>query len=181
MFGELVDDVHPEDVDPGRLEMADDLGHQLVRFIRLISRVGSHLAAAKKDGVETAAYALLACLVMEGPRRTTSLAEAVHSDTSTVSRQIASLVRLGLVERRPDPQDGRACQLAATPEGERVFDYNRKQRDAHIARMLEKWDDSEVRELVSLLDRFNSDFEVYRPHLLGSIRKTNEDEGGPTR
>ncbi|MGH3620713.1 MAG: MarR family winged helix-turn-helix transcriptional regulator [Sciscionella sp.] len=180
MFGELAA-VPLEDIDPDRLDMADDLGHQLIRFIRLISRVGAHFAAAQKDGVETAAYALLACLVMEGPRRTTALAEAVHSDISTVSRQSATLVRLGLVERRPDPQDGRACLLAATPEGERVFDYNRKQRDAHIARMLGKWDDSEVRELVSLLDRFNTDFEVYRPQMLGNIRRTTEDEGGPTR
>lgn len=182
-----------DDIDPARLDRADEVGHQLIRFIRLVSRVGSHIASGQKDGVETAAYALLACLVMEGPQRTTALAESVYSDISTVSRQSASLVRLGLVERRPDPQDGRACLLAATPEGERVFEYNRRQRDAHIAQMLADWDEADVRTLTRLLGRFNTDFEAYRGTLLGERRdaaaggaphggaREAADEGGTTR
>lgn len=173
-----------EDIDPGRLDRADELGHQLIRFIRLVSRVGSHIAAGQKDGVETAAYALLACLVMEGPQRTTALADAVHSDISTVSRQSATLVRLGLLERRPDPQDGRACLLAATPEGERVFEHNRRQRDAHIAQMLSGWDAADVRKLTGLLGRLNTDFEAYRGALLGERRETHAEatttEGDPS-
>lgn len=167
-----------EDIDRARLDRADGLGHQLIRFIRLVSRVGSHIATGQKDGVETAAYALLACLVMEGPQRTTALAEAVHSDISTVSRQSASLVRLGLLERRPDPQDGRACLLAATPEGERVFEYNRKQRDAHIATILAGWDEADVRTLTELLAKFNTDFEVYRGTLLGERRDAGAEATG---
>ena len=54
--------------------------------------------------------------MIEGPHRSNALAEAVHSDPSTVSRQIAALVKVGYVERRPDPADGRACLLAATDE-----------------------------------------------------------------
>lgn len=91
---------------------SDRIGHELIRLIRLIER--GKVAKAREDGVERAAYVLLARLVIEGPHRSNALAEAVHSDPSTVSRQIATLVRIGYVERRPDPADGRASLLILT-------------------------------------------------------------------
>jgi DNA-binding MarR family transcriptional regulator len=143
-------------------EVADELGCQLARLMRLIERAAAQLASRRADGIERAAYLLLAQLVREGPHRTSALAEAVHSDPSTVSRQIGGLVQHGLVERRPDPRDGRASLLAATAEGERVFHQHRRTWNAHLLRMLATWSPSEVRRLAGLLDRFNSDFEVFR-------------------
>jgi DNA-binding MarR family transcriptional regulator len=107
-------------------------------------------------------------LVKDGPQRSSVLAEAVHSDPSTVSRQVAQLVKLGLVERRPDPQDGRACLLAATAEGERVFERNRVQRIELLAEMLGDWSTSEQETLRDLLARFNTDFENYKLRLAGA-------------
>src|SRR4051794_35740785 len=40
--------------------------------------------------------------------RVSALAEVLHSDVSTVSRQVSTLVDLGFVRRGPDPDDGRA-------------------------------------------------------------------------
>lgn len=171
-------EVHPDDVEPARLEAADQLSYEMVRFVRLMSRLGTHLATRQKDGVERAAYALLAHLVLEGPRRTTALAEAVHSDTSTVSRQVAALVKLGLVERSQDPADGRACLIAATEHGEEVFDHNRRRRDAHLATMLADWPQRDFDRFVALLGRFNTDFEGYRAFLLGT---ETEPAGGQER
>ena len=163
------------------MDAADRLGYELVRFIRLVSRMGAHIAAQQKDGMESAAYALLAHVVLDGPQRTTALAEAMHSDISTVSRQSAALVRNGLVERTPDPEDGRACLLAVTAQGERVFEHNRRQRDAHIATMLESWPDVHIDRLVALLDRFNTDFEAHRPQMIGANRGAQQDEGEKVR
>ncbi|MGH3438301.1 MAG: MarR family winged helix-turn-helix transcriptional regulator [Sciscionella sp.] len=180
----MIPDIAPVDtgeIGQARLDAADRLGYQMVRFIRLISRIGAHLAAHQKDGIESAAYALLAHLVLDGPRRTTALAEAMHSDPSTVSRQSAALVRNGLVERRPDPEDGRACLLAATAHGERTFEHNRRQRDAHIATMLAGWPDADIHRLVDLLDSFNTSFESYRPQLMGADRSMPHDEGENVR
>lgn len=165
-------------IEPVRLEAADRLGSQIIRFVRSIARVGAHFAAHRKDGVEGAAYALLAHLITEGPRRTTALAEALHSDPSTISRQTAALVRLGLVERRSDQMDGRVCLLVATDEGERVFAEHRRRRDAHLAAMLAGWSESELRQFTFLLDRFNSDLEAYRPQLLGLGRDMDHQEEG---
>jgi len=51
------------------------------------------------DASERAAYVLHAGLVIEGPTRSNALAEAVHSDPSTISRQIGHLVKLGYVDQ----------------------------------------------------------------------------------
>ena len=116
--------------DPGSRQ---DLGDQLMRLVRLVERAGTRLKGGD-DGVDRASYLLLVHLVRQGPRRLTTLAEAVHSDPSTVSRQVAALVRNGLVERLADPDDGRASLLAATPTGQRVHADNRRLRDAFVAR-----------------------------------------------
>ena len=146
----------PEGVDD-RWNTSDRIGHQLIRLIRLLER--RHPAKIGPDGVERAAYVLLARLVLEGPRRSNALAEAVHSDPSTVSRQVAALVRVGLVERRSDPDDGRASLLAATDEGHRVFEANRDLRNQQISSMTAGWPEEDRETLAALLTRFTAEIE----------------------
>lgn len=146
-----------DDLYPG----AEAVVHQIVRFLRLSKRAHAKFAAQQKDGIEQAAYFLLAVLVTEGPQRTTSLAEAVHSDTSTVSRQIGALVRHGLVERQADPADGRACLLAATPTGQQCFHQQQRARTEQIAEVLRHWTSDDLRTVATLLERLNTDFEEY--------------------
>ncbi|HEX2300043.1 MAG TPA: MarR family transcriptional regulator [Pseudonocardiaceae bacterium] len=132
-----------------------------------------------RDGVDGAAYVLLAHLVAEGPQRISALAEAVHSDPSTVSRQVAQLVQRGLVERRPDPRDGRAARLTATGAGRQVYDDHRLIRNQHTAAALAGWPAADIQHLVTLLGRLNTDFETYRTRLTAADPDT-EQEGPPT-
>jgi DNA-binding MarR family transcriptional regulator len=141
------------------LVIADEVGSQLIRLVRLIERKQVQYQAEHPDAVERATYHLLVHLVNDGPRRAGSLAEAVHSDPSTISRQIGHLVRLGLVERTADPVDGRATLLAATEEGKRVFEENRRIRNERIAEMLAEWSADDRHVLAELLARFTTDFE----------------------
>ncbi|TCO58497.1 MarR family winged helix-turn-helix transcriptional regulator [Actinocrispum wychmicini] len=150
------------------LAIAEELGYQLIRLVNMTSRAKAHLAGVTTDGIERAAYALLAHLVRVGPQRTTALADAVHSDTSTVSRQVSALVQHGLVERTADPEDGRACLLVATDTGRRTFDRAKAERTGYIAKLLADWSQTDQRTLVMLLDRFNDNFENHHP--LGASR-----------
>ncbi|MDQ3150409.1 MAG: MarR family transcriptional regulator [Actinomycetota bacterium] len=152
-------------LDPRADGGADRLGDELLRLIRLMERAGARFAAQRDDGIERAAYVLLCHLVREGPQRTGALADAVYSDPSTVSRQAASLVRHGLVERRPDPEDGRASLLAATAEGRRAHAAHRALRTAHLEAMTRHWEPADRHRLVALLERFNTDFAEYDPQL----------------
>jgi DNA-binding MarR family transcriptional regulator len=147
------------------LDLADQLGHELVRFVRLINRAKSQVAKQGPDGIERAAYAILFALIHEGPQRTSRLAESLHAEISTISRQSSSLVQHGLVERQADPEDGRACLLAPTAEGLRVFEENRKQRNQWLAEVLEDWSEEDRQNLNRLFGRLNTGIENNSPQL----------------
>jgi DNA-binding MarR family transcriptional regulator len=144
------------------LRTAEEIGGQLVRLVRLIERVQAHYQAEHPDAVDRATYLLLVHLAKDGARRAGALAEAVHSDPSTVSRQVAHLVQLGLVERVADPADGRATLLVATDEGRRVFEENRQMRNRRIAGLIAQWGDDDRRTFARLLTRFTDAFESHK-------------------
>lgn len=104
---------------------------------------------------------LLVPLRRQGPMRTGALAEAVHSDASTVSRQVADLVREGLVERRADPYDGRATVLVVTDKAERTVDEALEHRDAYLTELFDDWKGSDLKDLVRLLGRLADDLETH--------------------
>ena len=144
------------------LRTAEEIGGQLVRLVRLIERVQAQYQAEHPDAVDRATYLLLVHLAKDGAQRAGALAEAVHSDPSTVSRQVAHLVQLGLVERVADPADGRATLLVATDEGRRVFDENRQLRNRRIAGLIADWPDEERQTFARLLTRFTDSFESHK-------------------
>ncbi|KID29285.1 MarR family winged helix-turn-helix transcriptional regulator [Prauserella rugosa] len=144
------------------LDLADELGTQLVRFFRAMAKTKSYMSKIGPDGIERAAYAILFYLVNNGPQRTSALADAMHSDISTVSRQSTMLVQHGLVERTADPEDGRATLLAPTAEGQRVFEENRKLRAKSIASMLQEWERDDRVAVTHLLGRLNDEFENFQ-------------------
>ena len=117
--------------------------------------------AEHPDAVERATYLLLVHLVKDGPRRAGALADAVHSDPSTISRQIGHLVKLGYVERTADPEDGRATLLAATAEGRRVFEENRRLRNERFGQILAGWSDADRAALSAMLGRLAADIETF--------------------
>jgi DNA-binding MarR family transcriptional regulator len=154
----------------------DLLNTELFRLTRLTERVHARHTARRNDGVERAAYLLLVMLVKHGPRRLSVLADEVHSDASTVSRQVAQLVHLGLVERRPDPTDGRASTLAATETGEHHVECKRQARNQAYAELLANWTEGDRQRLRELLARFNDDFEGF---FLDPV-PAGADRAGPT-
>ncbi len=143
------------------LATADALGSQLIRFVRVLHRARARLAKAQPGGIEQPAFAILATLITEGPQRTSALAEFLHTEISTVSRQTSSLVAHGLIERQADPDDGRACLLAPTDDGRRVFDRARVARNRWLAATVRDWAPSDRQLLISLLDRLNADLATH--------------------
>lgn len=135
---------------------------QVVRFARQLNSLRAQAQAKHRHGVEWSSYVLLFHLVRAGALRSSALAESVCADPSTVSRQTALLVDLGLVERRPDPDDGRAVQLVATQRGRELYEQMRRDRDAVFESVLQDWSEQDVAALTDLLDRFTTDIERHR-------------------
>ncbi len=146
------------------------------RLTRSSVRTRQQFLAAAKQNVEWSASVIITCVAREGPLRASALAEAVQSDPSTISRQVATLVKDGLLERRADPIDGRASLLVVTPRGKAAYRAQMEMRNEHFAAMLTGWNERDLRRLTVLLRRFTDDYDKYRPHLFGEQDAATEGE-----
>jgi DNA-binding MarR family transcriptional regulator len=130
-----------------------------------------------KSGVDRSTIVLLKTMVLHGPIRSSELAAAVHSDPSTVSRQVAALVRDGLAERRADPEDGRASVLAPTESGLRLLEEQRRRLGFALAKVVRQWDPEDVTRFLELFERFVADHERVLPNLLNECAKARSEGG----
>jgi DNA-binding MarR family transcriptional regulator len=138
------------------------LAHEMVRHVRLLHVVKTGLAATTPNGLEGAEIALLMQLVKCGPRRQGELADLAMLDPSTVSRYVGQLARRGLVERRPDPADGRAVQLVATERGHDTAHAMIDRRNSALRQVLAGWSESDLRTFTALFTRLNDDVDAGR-------------------
>jgi DNA-binding MarR family transcriptional regulator len=91
--------------------------------------------------------------------RSARVVEAFGIDKGAVSRQVQHLTELGLVERTPDPADGRAALLSVTDVArERLTEVRRERLERFEAR-LGGWSDSELRSFADALGRYNASLE----------------------
>lgn len=161
---------HSTSLRPAGEGAAAGLSEQVVRLIRSSHALRAQLAArGGQHAVEWAAYGLLFQLATDGPKRSSALAESACVDPSTVSRQVGQLVNAGLVERRPDPEDGRATLLAATPAGDATYADRAERRRQLFSRLVEGWPEQDVETLAELLGRLNDSITAVRPALQDEI------------
>lgn len=165
----------PPATSPGHLATVGELNAEVLRLTRAVHAMRSHLAAAVPGAVPWATFVLLFHLVTGGPQRASALADSVFADPSTVSRQVDQLVKLGLVERRADPVDGRATLLAATDDGVRVQRAMRDSRNRMTARFMADWSTEDVAALTGLLGRFNDDMAGAMPQLVDELATRSAD------
>ncbi|HEU0102360.1 MAG TPA: MarR family transcriptional regulator [Mycobacteriales bacterium] len=120
---------------------------------------GLHQAAVTAAGVrvEQPALQVLGALDATSPLRPSALADALHLDLSSVSRQVAALERDGWVSRRRDPGDSRAALLELTPLGRDVLARVRAGRVALLTTLLPDWSDEELADFAAQLHRFRTD------------------------
>lgn len=104
--------------------------------------------ADRHTGLTPSRLSALSVVVMAGPKSLTELAEAEHVTAATMSGVVRGLEKLGLVDRKPDPQDGRAVRIVATARGRRLLDEGRDRRVERIVYLLEELDDEAVTALL---------------------------------
>ena len=88
---------------------------------RSCSLAARHTAPRVHDGVDVTAYPVLFVIASAGSVRVSDIAGSLHSDVSTVSRQVSALAGHGLVAKEADPSDGRAQVASLTEEGRYVL------------------------------------------------------------
>ena len=112
------------------------------------------------ETLDSGSFWLLKSLAASGPLRVTDLAVCANLDASTVSRHVAQLHSAGLIERTPDPLDGRAQRVKLSDAGIARIEAALRSRRALLEKALGSWDPRDFEELEQLLTRFAGDVEA---------------------
>lgn len=143
--------------DPDRGRAAEAVERELALLMRRSRSMAMSLAARIHPELDSAAYALLLLIDDHDSVRATELVEQLGLDKSTLSRQIAQLHRLELVERVADPHDGRARLVQLTDSGKQRLAEVRRERRGKLREHFRTWSTSDLEALSTLLGRLNQD------------------------
>ena len=147
---------HVAPVVADELRAIDDALVRLLRWGNL-PRVRAAFEARSGVRIDRAGAAMLALLEEHGPLRLSAIAALTGVDTSTASRQVGALERLGVAARAPDPRDGRAAMFSATSEGHDALARLRAARREFVAELLATWPPGDRARLATLLARLADD------------------------
>ena len=141
------------------MSRADELGRleqEVGVLIRRVKRVIGERARAVHPELQPASYLMLMYLVDQGPLRSSVLSEKFHVDKGAISRQVQHLCDLGLLDREPDPADGRASLISASPDAVRRLEAVDVDRRRWLEEQLAEWSESDLRAFVGGLARYNA-------------------------
>lgn len=129
---------------------------ELAQLFRSVGRLSRTMASEVHPHIDSAAYAMLALVDRDGSARVCELSGLLGLNRSTVSRQVSSLVELGLLIREPDPLDGRSALLSLSSAGAQRLQYTKAGRRRMLRAELSSWPDHDIAELARLLGRLNN-------------------------
>jgi DNA-binding MarR family transcriptional regulator len=126
------------------------------RVMHAFMRIGRRMRAKQPgDTLDPSLHFMMYALrCSPGPVRLSELAAQTHMDASTVSRHVRTMENAGLVERRPDPEDGRAFRVQLTAAGQARLDEGTQRRHRLLAGAMKGWSRSDVETFETLMNRF---------------------------
>jgi DNA-binding MarR family transcriptional regulator len=127
---------------------------ELVKLVRHLETFGRRSSLYVR--VDRAGYLAMRMLEGLGPVSTNALAQALHLDASTVTRQITALERQGFAERCANPADGRSSTIVVTPEGRQSMRDVERERRRCIEALVNDWADAAQIDLGTALTRLNA-------------------------
>lgn len=135
---------------PGRDGAIETIRWELTAFARRARAMAERI----HPDLPLVSYSLLAHLEETGGCRATDLASYFLLDKSTVSRQVGSLERLGLVERHAE---GRVQVLRPTEAGRELLRETARRRQQAFRARLDTWSDEDLERFAAYLVRYNAD------------------------
>ncbi len=128
---------------------------EVASLIRRVKRVMGERAREVHPELHPMTYFLLTHLATHGPMRGADLSDAFGMDKGGVSRQAQALVDMGLVERKPDPEDRRAVLLDASDDGRQRLEEMRRTRQDRFDERLADWTDADLASFAAQLAAYN--------------------------
>lgn len=133
----------------------EELEHELAVVMRRARGISGAMARDVHPELDASAYGLLARIDEVGSVRVTDLASYFSVGKPTVSRQVALLEQLSLVQRTQNDEDARSRHVSLTEAGHALLARAREARQERTRLTLEAWTAEDVAQFATLLRRFN--------------------------
>jgi DNA-binding MarR family transcriptional regulator len=146
---------HDEMNGPDRDDVAGRLALAVGRLNRRI-RSGT-------GGLSHGQLSALSTIVRQGPLRPSEVAAIEQVAAPTVTRLVTELEARGLVERTPDPDDGRSFFVSGTDAGIELLLEARSDRARAVTRILDGLDPEQVAALRAALPALEEAASIARP------------------
>lgn len=132
-----------------------ELHRAVLDIVSVLNRPQRDEALMREAGIklDRALFPLLVGIGRFGPIGVVDLADRAGRDYTTVSRQVAKLENLGLVERG-QAADRRVRWAAITPEGKALTDRVDAARERIGRKVLAGWQRRELDDMVRLMRKF---------------------------
>jgi len=130
-----------------------NLDGQIGYVLRRVTQRHLSLFSEMIPEVTTTQFAVLARLAELGPQSQNHLGRATAMDGATIKGVVDRLVRQGLLETCPDPQDRRRLTIGLSPAGHALFAARSMVAEQVSHRTLEPLTDAERTQLLGLLSR----------------------------
>ena len=134
--------------------------NELGVLLRRVRRQSAVNARRIHPELQPTAYAILRHVLEGQPARAAHIVDQLGIDKGAVSRGVAQLERLGLIERTTDPLDGRAQSLVVSDLGRKRVETLTRERRAVFAGRLASWSDAELAQFAERLGRYNASLEA---------------------
>lgn len=139
----------------GDNSLSDTAAKVRLAIVRISRRLRQE-AAGEETGLTPTSTSALASIDRHGPLTPSELARIERVKRPTMTRTLGHLEKLGLVERTPDPADGRSSLVAVNGDGRDRLRRLRRRKNAYLARRMRDLPAADVETLeraAEILDR----------------------------
>ena len=147
--------MHAEPAENPTTSLTDSAAKLRLAIVRIGRRLRQE-AAAEASGLTPTSTAALATIERHGPLTPSELAEIERVKRPTITRTLGCLEREGLIDRTPDPADGRSSLIAVNEPGRERLRRRRGRKNAHLPRHMRRLPAEEIETLeraAEILDR----------------------------
>lgn len=138
-----------------RVDALREVEGEMAVLLRRLRRVIGERARAVHPELQASSYLMLGYVRDNGPLRASAMCTVFDIDKGAISRQVQHLIDLGMVDRQPDPEDGRATLLSISEEGLRRLETVADGRRRQIDEKLSAWTVEDLVGFASSIRRYN--------------------------
>jgi DNA-binding MarR family transcriptional regulator len=125
------------------IPLSERAAHLRIAIVRTARRLRQE-AAAETSGLTPTSVAALATIERHGPLTPSEIAQIERVKRPTITRTLACLEREELIDRAPDPADGRSALVSINAAGRERLRRVRSRKNAYLAKRMRDLSPEEV-------------------------------------